>query len=158
MNIEDLYNRYGPMVIRRCRHLLKDEQETLDVAQDVFVRLLQRKGGVEDITYPSSMLYRIATNLCLNRIRDRRLEPLAVEDELLHRIADLEDDRPIHDARSALRWLFARHDETSRTMAVMHYVDGMMLAEVARETGYSVSGVRKRLRALRSTLEGMEDR
>jgi RNA polymerase sigma-70 factor (ECF subfamily) len=43
-------------------------------------------------------------------------------------------------------------------MAVMHYVDGMTLAEVARETGYSVSGVRKRLRALRSTLEGMEDR
>ena len=158
MNIEDLYNRYGPMVIRRCRHLLKDEQETLDVAQDVFVRLLQRKAGVEDIAYPSSMLYRIATNLCLNRIRDRRLEPLAVEDELLHRIAALEDDRLVHDARSALRWLFARHDEYSRTMAVMHYVDGMTLAEVARETGYSVSGVRKRLRALRTTLEGMEDR
>ena len=157
MNIEDLYNRYGPMVIRRCRHLLKDEQEALDIAQDVFVRLLQRKEGAENITYPSSMLYRIATNLCLNQIRDRRLEPLAVEDELLHRIADLEDDRPVHDARSALRWLFARHDEYSRTMAVMHYVDGMTLAEVARETGYSVSGVRKRLRALRTTLEGMED-
>jgi len=43
-------------------------------------------------------------------------------------------------------------------MAVLHYVDGMTLEEVARETGYSVSGVRKRLRALRTTLHGMVDR
>jgi RNA polymerase sigma factor (sigma-70 family) len=78
MKIEDLYNRYGPMVIRRCRHLLKDEHDALDVAQDVFVRLLQREGGTADITYPSSMLYRIATNLCLNRIRDSKLEPLSI--------------------------------------------------------------------------------
>jgi RNA polymerase sigma-70 factor (ECF subfamily) len=158
MNIEDLYNRYGPMVIRRCKHLLKDEHEALDVAQDVFVRLLRRKEGVDDITYPSSMLYRIATNLCLNRIRDGRLEPQTVDDELLHQIASLDDDQAVHDARSVLRWLFGKHDEFSKAMAVLHFVDGMTLEEVAREPGYSVSGVRKRLRALRSTLEGMEDR
>jgi RNA polymerase sigma factor (sigma-70 family) len=156
MKIEDLYNRYGPMVIRRCRHLLKDEDEAMDVAQDVFVRLLRRKEGVTDVTYPSSLLYRIATNLCLNRIRDRKLAPIAVEDEMLHQIAGF-DERPSHDAGSILRNLFGKHDEGSRTMAVMHYLDGMTLQEVARETGYSVSGVRKRLRALRTTLEGMEE-
>jgi RNA polymerase sigma-70 factor (ECF subfamily) len=36
-------------------------------------------------------------------------------------------------------------------MAVLHYVDGMTLAQVARACGLSVSGVRKRLRALRVT-------
>jgi RNA polymerase sigma-70 factor (ECF subfamily) len=35
-------------------------------------------------------------------------------------------------------------------MAVLHYVDGMTLEQVARECGLSVSGVRKRLRALRA--------
>ncbi len=158
MDIEDLYNRYGPMVIRRCRQIIRDDQEALDVAQDVFVRLLERKEGISDITYPSSMLYRTATNLSLNRIRDRKLAPKAVDDELLHEIAGIEDEQPVHDARSALRWLFDRHDDNSRTMAVLHFVDGMTLEEVARETGYSVSGVRKRLRALRRTLEGMEGR
>ena len=37
-------------------------------------------------------------------------------------------------------------------MAVLHYVDGLTLEEVAEETGMSVSGVRKRLRGLRTSL------
>jgi RNA polymerase sigma-70 factor (ECF subfamily) len=38
----------------------------------------------------------------------------------------------------------------------MHYVDGMTLEEVARESGFPVSGVRKRLRTLKERVRGME--
>jgi RNA polymerase sigma-70 factor (ECF subfamily) len=41
-------------------------------------------------------------------------------------------------------------------MATLHFVDGLTLEEVAREVGMSVSGVRKRLRALRATLVELE--
>jgi RNA polymerase sigma-70 factor (ECF subfamily) len=51
--------------------------------------------------------------------------------------------------------LFGRHPESSRTIAVLHYVDGLTLEEVADEIGMSVSGVRKRLRALRASLTEM---
>ena len=64
---------------------------------------------------------------------------------MLHRIAQ----RPDLDAPLLLDWLFRRHPASTRTMAVLHYVDGMTLEQVARECGLSVSGVRKRLRALR---------
>jgi RNA polymerase sigma-70 factor, ECF subfamily len=37
-------------------------------------------------------------------------------------------------------------------MAVLHYVDGLSLEQVADEVGLSVSGVRKRLRKLRETM------
>ena len=69
MNVDQLYRRYGPMVIRRCTQLLRDEEQALDAAQDVFVRLMERQDRLKD-DYPSSLLYRMATNLCLNRIRD----------------------------------------------------------------------------------------
>ena len=71
MDVEDLYRRYGPMIMRRCRQLLSDEEQALDATQDVFVQVLQHRRRLED-TYPSILLYRIATNLCLNRIRDRK--------------------------------------------------------------------------------------
>jgi RNA polymerase sigma-70 factor (ECF subfamily) len=48
--------------------------------------------------------------------------------------------------------LFGRHPESSRTIAVLHFVDGLTLEEVALETRMSVSGVRKRLRRLRVSL------
>ena len=100
----------------------------------------------------------MATNLCLNRIRDnRRRSETSGDEELLDRIADLDDPESRLEARSVLDYLFRRHRESTRTIAVLHFVDRMTLEEVAREAGMSVSGVRKRLRALRQTLVEMEE-
>jgi RNA polymerase sigma factor (sigma-70 family) len=151
LDVEALSRRYGPMVLRRCRHLLRDEDEALDACQDVFVRLLEH-GGRLDARHPSSLLYRIATNLCLNRIRDRGRHAAGAEDEVLQRIASAEEPGAGSDARMLLDRLFGRQAESTRTMAVLHYVDGLTLEQVAAETGLSVSGVRKRLRALRAAL------
>ena len=154
MNVELLYEKYGPMVLRRCRRLLRDEDRALDAMQDVFVRVLQR-GDRLKATYPSSLLYRIATNVCLNCIRDQRLD--LPGDEVLIHIAGMEDPEPRLDARAMLDRLFARHRDSTRTIAVLHFVDGLTLAEVAQEVGMSVSGVRKRLRGLRESLEKLEE-
>lgn len=147
IDIEAVYRKYGPMVLRRCRRLLRDEDDALDVAQEVFVRLLRHRDRLWG-PCPSSLLFRIATNLSLNRLRDRRRQPALPGDEILYRIATLED----RDAPLLLERLFDRHPESTRTMAVLHHVDGMTLEEVARECGMSVSGVRKRLRGLRASL------
>lgn len=156
MDVEGLYRRYGPMVMRRCRQLLKDEEQALDVTQDVFVRLLQNQGRLKE-EFPSSLLYRIATNLCLNRLRDQQRHRETAGEELLYRIAACEDLEGRIAARSVLDRLFRRQQESTRLMAVLHFVDGMTLEEVAREVGLSVSGVRKRLRALRQSLKEIEE-
>ena len=139
------------MVLRRCRQLLKEENEALDATQDVFVQILKRRDRLE-MTHPSSLLYRIATNLCLNRIRDRQRRATMPGDGFLERVAVLDDTEPRVEARSVLERLFGRHQESTRTMAVLHFQDGMTLEEVAGEVGMSVSGVRKRLRGLRASL------
>ncbi len=154
IDVEALSHRYGPMVLRRCRRLLGDEQEALDACQDVFVRIVQRRARL-DSRYPSSLLYRVATNVCLNRLRDRRREPSTRDEAVLYEIARAEEPGGASDARLLLDRLFGRHPESSRTIAVLHYVDGLTLEEVADEIGMSVSGVRKRLRALRASLTEM---
>ena len=121
----------------------------MDVCQDVFVRVLQKKASL-NAAYPSTLLYRMATNLCLNRIRDRGRAAQPTDDAVLNAIAVAEE---LHD-RSLLGLLldrvFDRHPESSRTIAVLHHVDGLTLDEVARVVGMSVSGVRRRLRMLKS--------
>lgn len=154
MDVEQLYETYGPMVLRRCRQLLKDESDALDAMQDVFVQVLRRRERLTD-DFPSSLLYRIATNLCLNRIRDRGRRPETVGDELVHRVATADDTEDRLSAASVLARLFRGGAESTRTMAILHYVDGMTLQEVAEEVGLSVSGVRKRLRGLRAQLHDL---
>ena len=56
VDVEGLWTRYGGLVLRRCRQLLRDEEEALDVSQDVFVQLLKRRGQMQ-IQYPSSWVW-----------------------------------------------------------------------------------------------------
>ena len=151
LDVEALSVRYGGMVLRRCRRLLGNEDDAWDACQDVFVRLVEHR---ERLTaeFPSSLLFRIATNVCLNRIRDRGRHPATPDDELLATIAAFGSDDGGSHARLLLDWLFGRYPESTRTIAVLHYVDGLTYEEVARQTNLSVSGVRKRLRRLRETL------
>jgi RNA polymerase sigma factor (sigma-70 family) len=74
IDVDALYQKYGPMVLRRCRRILGDDDEALDVMQEVFVRVWTHRETL-DVSYPSSLLFRIATNLSLNRLRDRKRRP-----------------------------------------------------------------------------------
>jgi RNA polymerase sigma-70 factor (ECF subfamily) len=157
LDVEELIRRYGPMVLRRCRRLLRDEEEAMDVCQDIFVRLLERRENLE-VRYPSSLLYRIAPHICLNRIRDRKRRPTSSDEALLFSIASAEEPDAARQAGSILDRLFRRHPPSSGLIAVLHYLDGCTLDQVAELVGLSKSGVRRRLRQLRETLREWERR
>jgi RNA polymerase sigma factor (sigma-70 family) len=159
IDVEDFYRRYGPMVLRRCQKLLRSDAQAQDAMQDVFVSVLSHEERL-DPTAPAGLLLRIATNVCLNRLRTTRRRPESSDDDLLLRIASTgQDSESLLAARGMLARLFGGEGAlaaSSQTIAVMHLVDGMTLEEVAVEAGMSVSGVRKRLRTLRSRLEAID--
>ena len=101
---------------------------------------------------PAALLLRIATRLCLNRLRTRKRKPEDPDDALVQVIAESADSESRTLASLSLRRLFG-DQETTQMMAVMFWVDGLTLEEVAQETGYSVSGVRKRLRQLQERVQ-----
>jgi RNA polymerase sigma-70 factor (ECF subfamily) len=165
LDVEGTYRQYGPMVLRRCRRLLRHDAKAQDALQDVFVSLLRFESRLDESAL-SALLLRIATNVCLNKLRTERRHPEDRDDELLQRIAGADEGsdgggtgeaRTV--ARNLLGKLFRADDPlaaSTRTIAAMHLVDGLTLEEVAREAGLSVSGVRKRLRTLRGRLQELE--
>jgi RNA polymerase sigma-70 factor (ECF subfamily) len=164
LDVESHYLRYGPMVLRRCRTLLRDPAKAEDAMQDVFVSLIRNEDRLRDEA-PGALLLRVATNVCLNKLRGDRRRPEDAHDDgdLALRIAQADDgggdaeSRTL--ARSVLGKLFGGGDPlaaSTRSLAFMHLVDGMTLEEVARESRLSVSGVRKRLRGLKGRLAELE--
>jgi RNA polymerase sigma-70 factor, ECF subfamily len=152
VNIESLYRTHGPMVLRRCRTLLRDENKAVDAMHDVFVELLRHNQSLDERA-PGGLLLTMATNLCLNRIRSERRHPEKPDEELLTQIASLADDSENASlARRILDRIFAGQPPSTRMIAVLLYVDRLTLEEVAAEVGLSVSGVRKRLRTLKERL------
>jgi RNA polymerase sigma-70 factor (ECF subfamily) len=158
VDVEKLYRSYGPLVLRRCRRLLRDEGKALDAMHDVFVETIRRQQTLHD-RQPASLLLQIATNVCLNRLRSARRHPEDREEELLLQISREDEESPESRvlARRVLDVLFHHSPPSTRLIAVLRYVDRLTLEEVASEVGLSVSGVRKRLRTLQERLPSLKE-
>ena len=126
---------------------------------DVFVAVLRSDNRLHDDA-PAGLLLRVATNICLNRLRAARRRPEDGDDDLVLQIATIADDGEARAvARHLLGRLFGADDPlaaSTATLAIMHLSDGLTLEETARESGLSVSGVRKRLARLRERLAALE--
>ncbi|HVP18833.1 MAG TPA: sigma-70 family RNA polymerase sigma factor [Spirochaetia bacterium] len=148
IDVEGLYRRYGPMVLRRCKGMLRDEDLAADAMQETFVQVLRHRSSL-NARYPSSLLYRIATNTCLNTLRSRRRKYAVSAEPFLDSLAarDKTEDRVLDSWE--LEQVFIDARESTRQAAMIHYLEEKTLAETAQEVGLSISGVRKRLSSLR---------
>lgn len=156
-NVEVLYRKYGPLVYRRCFRLLKSEEPAREATQDTFVRLL---GNSKEITSENhaGLLYRIATNVCLNIIKkDSRSGTACSYDPLLVEIADSSHFEVKSLSLNLLETIFAKEKESTGVLATLFYLDGMTYQEIGEETGMSVSGIRKRLRQLKGRISSMKE-
>ncbi|MBI5548679.1 MAG: sigma-70 family RNA polymerase sigma factor [Deltaproteobacteria bacterium] len=70
---DELFRRFGPLVLARCRRLLGDDAAAEDALQEVFVRGLRHLEGLSR-SDPEALawLYRVGTNVCLDMLRSRR--------------------------------------------------------------------------------------
>lgn len=140
-SIDDLYRAYGSMVYRRARAILGEEHAAHDAVQEVFVRAIRSDVEFYESTSPTTWLYRVTTNYCLNlrRNRQRRDELDAVRAPPPQETADDLDDRLF------VLELLSRLPEELSQIAVYYYYDQMNQAEIASILGVSRRTVGNRL-------------
>jgi RNA polymerase sigma-70 factor (ECF subfamily) len=140
--IHALYRTYGPTLYARCRRILGDDAAAADATQETFLRLHRHLDRAPDAEQALAYIYRVATNYCLNQVRDgrRRALPMA---ELPERAgADLE--RLLED-RDLARRLISSAPPRVAEVAWLHLADGLTQDEVARVLGISRRTVVNRL-------------
>lgn len=129
--LTDLYRRYGPLIYARCRRILDDSAAAEDATQETFMRVHRHLARACSVHEALTWIYRIATNFCLNEIRDRKLRPRPTLDCLLDLGAGPDWERILAD-RAAVRWIASALPEKLRVVAWLHYIEGMAQPEVAR--------------------------
>ena len=143
------YEKYGPMVIRRCRRILGDGEDALDAVHDVFVNLLRGEARL-DGQFPSSLLYTMATNVCLNSLRRKKRETLKCFTREEDAGVCFDEGFDQVDAELLLEDILKDESEANRAVYFMYHADGMTLKEIGEAVNLSISGVRKRLEAFKS--------
>jgi RNA polymerase sigma-70 factor (ECF subfamily) len=144
-----LYLRYFDRVYNYLRLMLASAHDAEDVAQQVFVRVLEALPRYERRPQPfRAWLFTVARNHALNELRDtRRVEPAGVE--LAQ--AELDDTDGASDELRALEWIsdrdlqvfIARLPLAQRQVLFLRYVVGLSSTETAAVLEQSVDGVRK---------------
>jgi RNA polymerase sigma-70 factor (ECF subfamily) len=145
--LRELYRLYGPIIFARCRKLLRDEAAAEDATQETFVRVYRHLDRAPNADEALGWIYRIATNFCLNELRNRKHRPE------LHEALPERSQQNVEDSlanREFASRLIERAPEKLRVVAWLHYVDGMDQEEVARVMGVTRRTVFNHLEAFRA--------
>lgn len=137
-----LADRHAPRLLAQANRLLRDRAEAEDVAQEAMLRLWKiapdwRQGEAKVSTW----LYRVAANLCTDRLRRRRGTGL-------DSIAEPADDKPTAEAamqsdeRSrALRAALDQLPERQRIAVTLRHIDELSNPDIAAAMDLSVEAV-----------------
>jgi len=121
--VAELYKRHAPALQRRCASIVGSRDEAADLVQETFARYLASKDKWDSHGSAFAVLYRIATNASIDRLRRRKT---ASEDELdaeVHR-GDLGNEPRRIDNLHDLAFLTRGLSEQELTVAVLHHLDG----------------------------------
>lgn len=158
--LEEIVRTHEERLLALCHRLLGSRAAAEDAVQEVFLKLYRRAGRLRPRGRLYTWLYRVATNLCLNRLRRRRIVrfvPLTRRDEADD---DLDPADPRADPERALaareRWreterLVARLPPNQRVVLVLARYERLSYREIAETLGITEGAVESRLvRAMRN--------
>ena len=146
-----MYRRYGTLLERRCRLLLRDPALAEDACQDLLALLLRRGDPLREATSPYRWLVRAAERTSLDLLRKRK----RVRDALPLDDVDVLGPAPGVDveARRSVLEALEQLDSEQQSLAIMLFVDGMSQQAAADELGVSRVTVNKRAQEIRERLK-----
>ena len=153
---EVLIHRHQRSVLNFIFRFLGNRTDAEDLTQEVFFRVWKAAGTYKPDAKFTTWLYRIATNLCINRQHAIRIRRLFVQSRIQEQIQDSKDssiigesaeilspeDRII-DSEQSTRLLNAINElpTSQRVAIVLRIYDEMSYQEIAQIMGRSISSV-----------------
>ena len=133
-----LVNEHQRYVYNLALRVLKNEQEALDLAQETFVRAWTALPNFRGQSQFRTWLFRIATNLCYNRLPHLRRSLNELGDDVISEIPEPEraSDNPAYasedrELRSYLHQAIEDLDETYRLLISLRYQNELSYEEIA---------------------------
>ncbi len=145
--LQELYERYAPVIHRRCRSILGNDEDAGDALQETFSRVILHWDRFRQESSPLTWMYRISTNYCLNQIRNRtsRSEKRTVHRREIAGSGFARGQDEIVEEEEIIRRLLGLADEQTRAIVICIFFDDMTREQTARMVGISVPTLRKRL-------------
>ena len=159
-SFELLLHRYRTPLVNFLYRMVRNREQAEDLAQEVFVRVYRAREDYVPSAKFTTWLFRIATNLALNSVRDtryRKLEvsidaPISEAEDGDERTLDIPEKHPnieqhlVEDARrKMIRHAIDKLPEKQRAAVLLHKYQELDYAEIAKILACSESALKSLL-------------
>lgn len=156
-----LLRSHRSRLLSHARYCLRDEHAAEDVIQDAFLRLWQSDPAVKPEA-SGTWLMKVVHNLCIDSMRrqkaQRRNFGIPVTDQYEH-LATSENstwdpERNLHldDRQRILLQAMETLKPETKSILLMHYFQGLTMAQISDATGKSVSALKVQFHRARKSL------
>jgi RNA polymerase sigma-70 factor (ECF subfamily) len=163
-SFERLLGKYRSPVIGYLYRMVQDQGVAEELAQEVFLRVYRARSTYEPAAKFTTWLFRIATHLALNSLRDRRFErgrqsldevsDGAPAIQLVDRRSNREQELVAEAHLLEIRQAVAALPEKQRAAVLMHKYQEMDYTQIGAVLGCSTSAVKSILFRAYETLRG----
>lgn len=150
-----LLDKHRSPVVHFLFRMVQNQAVAEELAQEVFLRVYRSRSTYEPTAKFTTWLFRIATHLALNALRDGKNERLQerLDDDAGDRpVRQVSDRKPsveqamVHQAKMAeIRRAIAGLPEKQRAAVLMHKYEEMEYSQIAKVLGCSESAVKSLL-------------
>lgn len=157
-----IVEKHQDYIFRLAFRYLANQQDAEEITQDVFIRLYQSRDSYKPRAKLSTYLYRIAINLSLNRIRDRKRKGLISLETLKHKqdekvilTNELNPEKMIDqkEKQVIIQSAIESLPKNQQTALILKRFEGLSYHEIADVMGTSVSAVEALLHRAKQNLQ-----
>jgi len=153
---DEIVRRHKNRIFSYVCRMTHDAPDAEDLTQEVFIRAFQSIGRFRADAAVDTWLYRIATNLVIDRFRrvkrtPQQWEPLDAEDDTIGALPDTDRDSDpeataqLGELQLQVRKAVSTLPPKLRGAVVLHDIEGLSYEEVAEALGCPVGTVKSRL-------------
>jgi RNA polymerase sigma-70 factor, ECF subfamily len=146
-------------IFRYIVSMVRDTAEAEDLTQETFLRAYQRRDSLRDVGAQTAWLYRIATHVCLDRLRQYARRSPKESSADLDDIDVAEPDTPSlqqtlerDEMSECVQRYLNRLSDSYRAVILLHDMHELTAAEIAQLLGESLATIKIRLHRARRKL------
>jgi RNA polymerase sigma-70 factor (ECF subfamily) len=156
-----IVDRYRKPLLNYIQRYTGDKAAAEDIGQEVFLRIFKTAKEYQTLSSFKTWLFKIATNLCLNELRDNKIHRntidifelneagfVALSSESLSPLRELET----HELSSTLKAAIKNLPEKQRVALLLHKYSGFSYGEISQMMGCSTSAVESLIHRARHSL------
>jgi RNA polymerase sigma factor (sigma-70 family) len=143
----EIVTRYKKLIFSVVYNFINDKEEVSDIAQEVFIRIYKSLHRYNPEYKFSTWSVKIATNLCLDVLRKKRINSASIEEiESIARGNNTPEEDYIKEERNKMvRDAIAQLPEKYRILIIMFHQNGLSYEEISRTLNEPMTIIKNRL-------------